>query len=141
MPSLLLRWLATSLSILMLPHLLSGVQVSSLGSALAAATVIAALNFLVRPLIILLTLPLTILTLGFFLLIINALIFQWAGHFVTGFQIDSFGSAFWAALIVSLISWLMNLGIKTRDGKVRIVVKRFRNDNAIDLTRDGDKWR
>lgn len=141
MPNLLLRWLVTSLSILTLPHLLSAVHVSGLGAALGAAAVIGLLNFLVRPVMILLTFPLTVLTLGFFILIINALIFQFTSGLVSGLQVDSFGAAFLSAVFVSLVSWAMNLSVAVRDGKRTLIIKRFRKDNAIDLTRDADTWR
>lgn len=138
MPNWLLRWLVTALTIFAIPHVLSGVQVSGFGSALAASALISVLNFLVRPLMIILTLPLTILSLGFFILVINALIFQWASNLVSGFQVDSFGSAFLAALLVSLVSWVMNLSYRSHGGRRTISIKRFRRGDTLDLQRNGD---
>src|SRR4051812_35712399 len=103
--SFVLRWLVTSLGILMIPSLVSGVQVRDFGTALAAAAVLGILNTLVKPILIFFTLPLTFLTLGFFLLVINAFIFQFAGTLVSGLSVASFGSAFFASIIVSVVSW------------------------------------
>ena len=71
---LLIRWLVTALAIFMIPHLVHGVHVAGFGPALAAALVLSVLNFTVRPILILLTLPLTVFTLGFFLLVINMVV-------------------------------------------------------------------
>ncbi len=77
-------------------------------SALFAAAVLGILNALVRPLLILLTLPLTIVTLGFFILVINALLFQLASALVPGLHVASFWSAVFASVIVSIVSWILN---------------------------------
>jgi putative membrane protein len=141
MPRWIVRWLVATLTILMIPKLVSGVHVDSLSTAVAAAAVLGILNVLVKPVLILLTLPLTILTLGFFLLIINALVFQWAGALVAGFQVDSFGSALLAALIVSIVSWLLNASVVRKGGRRVIVVRRDTDRKTIDLDRDSDgEW-
>ncbi len=103
---LVLRWLITSLTILMLPSLVAGVTVRDFGAALAAAAVLGILNVIVKPLLIILTLPLTVLTLGLFLLFVNAIVFSFAGALVSGIHIASFGSAILASVIVSLVSWV-----------------------------------
>ncbi len=108
MAGILIRWLLTTVAILIVPHLISGVRVDSLGTALWAAAILGILNALIRPVLFLLTLPLTILTLGLFILVINALMFQLAGALVSGFHVDSFWSAFFASIIVSLVSWIMS---------------------------------
>lgn len=105
---LFLRWLIVAFTILMLPSLVSGIEVANFGTALAASAILGVLNLLVKPLLVLLTLPLTLLSLGLFLLVINALIFQFAGALVTGLVVHSFGAAFFASLIVSLVSWATN---------------------------------
>jgi putative membrane protein len=104
----LYRWLALSLTILMIPSLVSGVHVATFSAALAAAAVLSVLNILVKPLLIVLTLPLTLLSFGGFLIVINALIFQFASQLVSGVAVDSFGSAILASLIVSVVAWFVN---------------------------------
>ena len=141
MVGIVIRWLVTSLTILMIPALVSGVHVKGFGSALAAAAVLGVLNAIVRPVLILLTLPLTIVTLGLFILVINALLFQLAGSIIPGVQIDSFWSALLASLIVSLVSWVMNSSIGGARGEKTIVVTRWRDSGAYDLRRGRDgKW-
>ena len=120
----LIRWLITSLVILAVPHLVSGIQVDTVGAALAVALVLGFLNTLVRPILIILTLPLTVLTLGLFLLVINALLLQLAAFFVAGVHIASFGSAFWGALLISLVSWALHLSGKDQDGRRVIVIEK-----------------
>ncbi len=107
-PAWIVKWLVTTLTILMVPQVVPGVHVANFRTALAAGAVLGVLNLLVRPLLILFTLPLTLVSLGIFLLFINAFIFEMAGWFVSGFAVDSFGSAFLAALMVSAVSWLLN---------------------------------
>ncbi len=113
-----IKLLATSLAVFMVPHFISGVYVDSFGAALAVAFALGILNLLLRPLLILITLPLTLVTFGFFLLILNAVLFQIAGSFVSGFHIENFGAAFFASLLVSLVSWVLQIGVKKDNGKV-----------------------
>jgi putative membrane protein len=88
--------------------LIPGVKVSSLGAAIVAAAILGILNALVRPILVILTLPLTIVTLGLFLFVINALMFQLAGALVPGFHVDSFWSALLGSLIVSTIAYVVH---------------------------------
>ncbi len=96
---LIVRWLLLAAALLLVAHLFSGVTVASFGSALIAAFVLGLFNTLVRPLLVLLTLPVTILTLGLFLFVINALMFWAAASVLDGFAV----SGFWAALLGSLL--------------------------------------
>lgn len=136
------RWLITTVAILIVPQIVSGVQVSGFGTALAAAIILGVLNAVVRPVLIILTLPLTVVTLGFFILVINALLFQLAGWLLPGLKIASFWSAFAGALIVSIVSWILSLAV-VDDGKVgrRVVVYRRGGDHTYDMHRGSDgKW-
>ena len=84
MTGILIRWLITTLAILAVPYLISGVRVESFGSAMLTAAILGILNALVRPILIILTLPLTILTLGLFILVINALLFHACRRYSSG---------------------------------------------------------
>ena len=117
------RWLLTSLTILAVPYLVSGVHVEGFGTALVAAVLLGILNVTVKPVLILFTLPFTLVTLGLFLLVVNALVFQLLGALLPGLHVDSFGSAFLAALVVSLVSWLLNLSVKQENGRRIVVVQ------------------
>jgi putative membrane protein len=108
---LLLVWLINALSLLAVAYFLPSVSVASFYIALITALVLGLLNTLIRPVLVLITLPITILTLGLFTLVINALLFWFVASFVAGFQVAGFGSAFWGALLYSVISslasWLL----------------------------------
>ena len=104
---LLLRWVLLAGALLLVAEVYGGVSVASFPSALAAALVLGLLNTLVRPLLVLLTLPVTLLTLGLFLFVINALMFWSASGILAGFHV----SGFVAALIGSLIYSLLGVGI------------------------------
>jgi len=105
---LLLVWLINALALLALPYVFPGVKVDSFGAALIAALALGLINALIRPLLILLTLPVTLLTLGLFIFVINGLLFWWVGSFVDGFHVSGFRSAVFGAIIYSLISWLLS---------------------------------
>ena len=122
MPGLLIRWLTITVAVLILPKLFSGVRVDDIGSALLAAAILGILNALVRPLLILLTLPLTLVTLGFFVLVINALLFMFVGSIVPGFHVDSFWWAFIASIVVSLISWIVSNMVTGGPGERTVIV-------------------
>jgi len=105
---LLLIWLINALALLALPYVFPWVKVDSFGAALIAALVLGLINTLIRPLLILLTLPATLLTLGLFIFVINGLLFWWAGSFFDGFRVGGFWSGVFGAIIYSLISWLLS---------------------------------
>ena len=105
---LLIRLLITALLAYTLANIMSGVHVNSFWTAMVFAIVLAVLNVIVKPILILLTLPLTIFTLGLFLLVINTLVVLLASKFVGGFTIDSFGAGFLFSLILSIVSFLIS---------------------------------
>ena len=104
---LLLKWLLSALALLAVAYLYRGVQVTSYTSALLAAAVIGLLNMFVRPVLVVLTLPVTIVTLGLFLFVINALLFWAASGLLSGFHVDSFFAALLGSLIYSLLGVLI----------------------------------
>jgi putative membrane protein len=101
------KWLLLTLAILVTAHLMEGIQVNGFFSALCTAAVIGILNTLLRPLLIVLTLPINILTLGLFTFVINALLLQTASVFVSGFYVAGFGAALFGSLIISLVNGLL----------------------------------
>ena len=98
---MILKWLLSATALLAVAYLYEGVEVRSFGAALTAAFVIGLLNMLLRPLLVLLTLPVTVLTLGLFLFVINALLFWWAASLLNGFYVSGFGAALLGSLIYS----------------------------------------
>jgi len=105
MTKFLIRFLSVVLALLLAANLVNGIQVESLYTALIVAIVLGVLNILVRPVLVLLTLPVTVLTLGLFILVVNASLFWFVGTFVKGFTVEGFTPALIGSLIVSLISW------------------------------------
>ena len=96
---LILKWLLSAAALLAVAYIYGGVAVASFGSAMLAALVIGLLNMLVRPVLVVLTIPVTLITLGLFLFVINALMFWAASGVLSGFHVNGF----WAALLGSLI--------------------------------------
>jgi putative membrane protein len=109
---LIVRWLLLAAALLLVAHLYTGVQVASFGSAMIAALVLGLLNTLVRPLLVLLTLPVTLLTLGLFLFVINALMFWAAASILDGFSVTGFGAALIGSLIYSLAGVVIDVAIE-----------------------------
>ena len=109
---LIARWLLLAAALLLVAHLYRGISVASFGAALVAAFVIGLLNTLVRPLLVLLTLPVTLLTLGLFLFVINALMFWWAGSVFAGFKVPTFGAALIGSLIYSACSVVIDAAME-----------------------------
>jgi len=106
--TLLLVWILNAVALLVVAYILPGITVASFGSALIAALVLGLLNTLVKPLLIVLTLPITIVTLGLFLLALNALVFWFAGSILKGFQVEGFWWAVIGAIVYSLVSGLLS---------------------------------
>src|SRR3989304_4222116 len=108
---LLLVWLINALSLLAVPYVLPSVSVAGVYVALVTALLLGLINTLIRPLLLLVTLPITILSLGLFTLVINGLLFWFVASFVEGSRVGGFWSAFWGAIVYSLISsaasWLL----------------------------------
>ena len=102
----------TALTLLLVSSYVPGVQIDGVYAAFIAAIVLGILNSIIRPILVILTLPITILSLGLFILIINASLFYFASTFIKGFYVDSFMAAFIGSITVSLISTLSNKWIK-----------------------------
>lgn len=108
MRSLLVRWLTLTLAVVLAAHIVPGVHVESPGTAFLAAVVLSLLNALLRPILILLTLPLHVLTLGLFSLVINALLLGATAGLLAGFSLNGPGAALLGALVISTVSVLVN---------------------------------
>ena len=109
---ILLRWLLLAAALLLVAHLYPGVQVLSFTSALIAAFVLGLLNTLLRPVLVLLTLPVTLVTLGLFLFVINAAMFYTAARVLSGFNVAGFGAALIGSLIYSLCGMIIDVAME-----------------------------
>ena len=128
MKGLLLRWLILTVAILAAAYLLNGIVVAGFFSAFAAAALLGVLNALLRPILLLITLPLNILTLGLFTFVINALLLMMVSGVIGGLVVKGFGSALLASLVISLVSWLLT-SLISDEGKVDVIVLRRKGDN------------
>ena len=105
---ILLLWLLNALALLAVTYLLPGIQVSGVGYALIAALGLSLINTLVRPILAILTLPITVLTLGLFYLVLNGFLFWLASAFLPGFQVDGALAAVLGAVLYGVIAWVLS---------------------------------
>ncbi len=138
MTRIIVRWLILTIAIMAASYTISGVYVEDFFSAFFAAAVLGLLNTFFRPFLIILTLPINILTLGLFTFVINAVLIKMASGVISGFEVTGFWAAILAALIISIVNWL--LGILLRDGGGFPRGPRH-GGGYIDLEKkNGDRW-
>jgi putative membrane protein len=106
--NLIIRLLITAVAVMVTPYIVQGVSVHNFGTAVVVAIVLAILNATVKPILEFLTFPITIITLGLFLLVINVVIIYIASYFVGGFRVTGFFPALWFSVVVWLVSWLLS---------------------------------
>jgi len=128
MKGLLIRWCILTLAILAASYLLRGIEVSSFASAFFAAAVLGILNAFFRPILILLTLPINLLTLGLFTFVVNALMLLMTSGVISGFHVAGFWSAVFGSLVISLVSWLLTSLVSDR-GEIEVIVLRRRGED------------
>jgi putative membrane protein len=105
---ILVVWLVNTVALVLVAYLMPSVTISSAGAALIAALVLGLVNAVIRPLLVLLTLPVTLLTLGLFIFVLNGLLFWAVGSLVPGFHVAGFWSGVLGAIVFSVISWLLS---------------------------------
>ncbi|NTW57648.1 MAG: phage holin family protein [Nitrospirae bacterium] len=112
-----LRWSINLLALMIATRLVDGIRVESIGMGILAAGILGVVNAVIRPVALLLTLPINLVTLGLFTLVINAMMLELVAYLVPGFVIETFRAAFWGALIISIVSWLLNIFV-SGDGRM-----------------------
>ena len=132
MQGLVLRWLILAAAIIIAAYLFPGIEISGLGTALFAAMVLGFLNAFFRPILLLLTLPINVLTLGLFTFVINAILLQMTSGVIGGLVVSGFGSALFGSLIISIVSGLLSSFINNQ-GQVESLDVELRR-------RRGDRW-
>lgn len=116
----LIRWLCTTIAVAVAVKL-TDMRAAGWGSLLGTALFLGIINALVRPFVLLLSLPFIVATLGIFILVINAVILSIAGSLVPGFEVGGFGNAFVGAIIVSIVSWVLSLFFRASDGRYHLI--------------------
>ena len=127
---LIIRWLILTIAILVTSYLLDGIHASGFFSAFFTAAILGILNAFFRPILLILTLPINILTLGLFTFIINALLLSMVSVLIPGFEVYGFWSAVFGSFLISLVSWILTSFINRRGRFEYIEVSRI----------DQDKW-
>jgi len=117
-----LRWSINLLALVIAGSLINGINIGSLGIGIIAAGIFGVVNAVIRPVVLLLTLPINLVTLGLFTLVVNAAMLMLVSALVPGFVIESFRSAFFGALVISLISWGVNIFV-SGSGKLIFIKK------------------
>lgn len=106
--NIFVEWIIKTLVLLVTAYLIPGFRIDSYMTAFVVAAVLGILNLFIKPILVFFTLPLTIVTFGLFLFVVNAILLLIASAFVSGFHIDSFGTAIFAAIVITIISSLLN---------------------------------
>lgn len=128
MRGIVLRWLTLTGAILLSSYMLEGIHVSGFLTAIGAAAILGILNAFFRPIALILTLPINVLSLGLFTFVINAIMLKMASGVISGFDVQGFWTAVFGALIISLISWLLNTFINER-GQVDVIDLKLKGNN------------
>jgi putative membrane protein len=121
MRNFVIRWLITTVAVMVASAFISGIRYDTAGALIGAALLLGILNAFVRPVLLILGAPLILLTLGVFILIVNGLMLYWVPSIVSGFHVDGFGSAFWGAIVIGLVSWLLSAFFRGSDGRVHVL--------------------
>jgi putative membrane protein len=124
----LLRWAMNLLALVIAAALIKGIRIQSIGMGVLAAGILGIVNAVIRPVALILTLPINVLTLGLFTLVINAAMLELVSALVPGLVIENFGAAFFGALIISFTSWVLNVFIGG-DGRI-VFIKRVGKHNG-----------
>jgi len=103
--------------------LIRGIRYDTVAALIGASLLLGILNAFVRPFLLILSAPLILLTLGFFILILNGLLLLVVPHVVVGFHVESFWSAFWGAIVISIVSWVLSAFFRGSDGRVHVLTQ------------------
>ena len=122
-----LRWSVNLLALVIAAALIKGISIQSIEMGILAAGILGVVNAVIRPVVLILTLPINLLTLGLFTLVINAAMLKLVSEVVPGLVIESFGAAIWGSLIISITSWLLNIFI-SGNGKIVFISKAGKNN-------------
>src|SRR5213593_1062913 len=115
------RWAATTVAVMVASSVIHGIRYDTVAALIGAALLLGLLNAFVRPFLLILSAPLILLTLGLFILVVNGLMLLVVPSIVIGFHVDTFGSAFWGAIVISIVSWILSAFFRGSDGRVHVL--------------------
>jgi putative membrane protein len=116
-----LRWAATTVAVMVASSVIHGIRYDTVAALIGASLLLGILNAFVRPILLILSAPLILLTLGVFILILNGFLLLLVPSVIAGFHVDSFWSAFWGAIVISIVSWLLSAFFRGSDGRVHVL--------------------
>ncbi len=115
------RWAITTVAVMVASSIIHGIRYDSVASLIGAALLLGILNAFLRPILLILSAPLILLTLGLFILVVNGLMLLIVPSIVIGFHVDTFASAFWGAIVISIVSWILSAFFRGSDGRVHVL--------------------
>ena len=115
------RWAVTTVAVMVASSIIRGIRYDTVAALIGASLLLGILNAFVRPFLLILSAPLILVTLGFFILILNVLLLLIVPSVIVGFHVDSFWSAFWGAIVISIVSWILSAFFRGSDGHVHVL--------------------
>ena len=115
------RWAATTIAVMVASSIIHGIRYDTVAALIGASLLLGILNAFVRPFLLILSAPLILVTLGFFILILNGLLLLVVPSVIVGFHVDGFWSAFWGAIVISIVSWILSAFFRGSDGHVHVL--------------------
>jgi putative membrane protein len=121
MKRFLFRWAATTIAVMVAASLIRGIRYDTIAALIGASLLLGILNAFVRPFLLILSAPVILITLGFFILVLNGFLLLLVPAVVAGFHVDSFWTAFWGAIVISCVSWILSAFFRGSDGRVHVL--------------------
>ena len=121
MTAFLIRWLVTTIAVFAAEKIIPGIHCNSAGALLGASLLLGIVNAFVRPILLLLSIPFIIVTMGFFILVVNALMLMLVAQIVPSFSVDGFWNAFFGSMVISIVSWILSSFFRTSDGRIHSI--------------------
>jgi len=121
MVAFLIRWFVTTVAVFVAGKIVPGISCEPISALLGASLLLGIINAFVRPLLLLLSLPFIILTMGLFIFVVNALLLMLVSTLIPPFHVEGFWSAFFGAIIISLVSWILSSFFRTSDGRIHAI--------------------
>ena len=115
------RWAITTVAVMVASSIIHGIRYDSVASLIGAALLLGIFNAFLRPILLILSAPLILLTLGLFILVVNGLMLLIVPSIVIGFHVDTFANAFWGAIVISIVSWILSAFFRGSDGRVHVL--------------------
>ena len=115
------RWAVTTVAVMVASSIIHGIRYDTVASLIGAALLLGILNAFLRPILLILSAPLILLTLGLFILVVNGLLLLIVPNIIIGFHVDTFASAFWGAIVISIVSWMLSAFFRGSDGRVHVL--------------------